>query len=58
MSFKKEIKLIDVIILIAAGTMTGSGIFIVSADIDRNLGSTGYLLVGWDLSRLLTIGQF
>jgi APA family basic amino acid/polyamine antiporter len=54
MSFKKEIKLIDGIMLVA-GTMIGSGIFIVSADIARNLGSSGYLLVVWLLSGMLTI---
>ena len=41
--------------MLVAGTMIGSGIFIVSADIARNLGSTGYLLVVWALSGLLTI---
>lgn len=54
MGFKKEIKLLDGIMLVA-GTMIGSGIFIVSADIARNLGSSGYLLVVWGLAGLLTI---
>ena len=54
MSFKKEIKLLDGIMLVA-GTMIGSGIFIVSADIARTLGSSGYLLLVWALSGLLTI---
>src|SRR5205085_8971300 len=32
-----------------------SGIFIVSADIARNVGSSGYLLLVWALSGFLTI---
>ncbi len=53
--FRKEIKLLDGIMLVA-GTMIGSGIFIVSADIARNVGSSGYLLLVWALSGFLTIG--
>jgi len=32
---------------IVVGSMIGSGIFIVSADIGRNTGSTGGLLAAW-----------
>src|SRR4030095_13771796 len=53
-SFKKEIKLFDGIMLVA-GTMIGSGIFIVSADISRHVGSSGYLLLVWAISGFLTI---
>jgi APA family basic amino acid/polyamine antiporter len=52
--FKKEIKLLDGIMLVA-GTMIGSGIFIVSADIARNLGSGGWMMVVWALAGLLTM---
>src|SRR4029079_17247799 len=52
--FRKEIRLLDGIMLVA-GTMIGSGIFIVSADIARTVGSSGYLLLVWALSGSLTI---
>ncbi len=52
--FKKEIRLFDGIMLVA-GTMIGSGIFIVSADIARNVGASGYLLLVWALSGFLTV---
>ena len=44
--FKKELKLIDST-MIVIGSMIGSGIFIVSADIGRTIGSPGYLLLVW-----------
>lgn len=53
-TFRREIKLIDGVMLVA-GTMIGSGIFIVSADIARNVGSSGYLLLVWALSGFLTV---
>ncbi|MGH7186595.1 MAG: APC family permease, partial [Pseudomonadota bacterium] len=40
---------------IVAGSMIGSGIFIVSSDIARQLGSPGWLLVVWVLTGLLTL---
>ena len=36
--------------------MIGSGIFIVSADISRQVGSTGWLLMAWLVTGALTIG--
>ncbi len=33
--------------MIVAGSMIGSGIFIVSADMARQVGSPGWLLVAW-----------
>ncbi len=42
--------------MIVAGSMIGSGIFIVSADIARQVGSPGWLLVVWLITGLLTIG--
>jgi len=42
--------------MIVAGSMIGSGIFIVSADIGRQVGSPGWLLVVWIITGLLTVG--
>lgn len=41
--------------MIVAGSMIGSGIFIVSADIARQTGSAGGLLLTWLITSLLTI---
>ncbi|MCS6873115.1 MAG: amino acid permease [Pyrinomonadaceae bacterium] len=41
--------------MIVAGSMIGSGIFIVSADIARHTGSPGGLLLTWIITGLLTI---
>ena len=41
--------------MIVAGSMIGSGIFIVSADMARGVGSTGWLLASWVITGLLTI---
>src|SRR5947199_10142685 len=41
--------------MIVAGSMIGSGIFIVSADIARQVGSPGWLLVVWVITGLLTV---
>src|SRR5436190_6556582 len=41
--------------MIVAGSMIGSGIFIVSADIGRQVGSSGWLLVVWLITGLLTL---
>ena len=41
--------------MIVAGSMIGSGIFIVAADISRQTGSAGGLLLTWILTGLLTI---
>ena len=42
--------------MIVAGSMIGSGIFIVSADIARQVGSPGWLLATWLLTGLMTVG--
>ncbi|HEY2867348.1 MAG TPA: amino acid permease, partial [Pyrinomonadaceae bacterium] len=42
--------------MIVAGSMIGSGIFIVSADIARQVGSPGWLMVVWIITGLLTVG--
>jgi APA family basic amino acid/polyamine antiporter len=41
--------------MIVAGSMIGSGIFIVSAEIARQVGSPGWLLAVWVVTGLLTI---
>lgn len=51
---KRSLSLIDTTMLVA-GSMIGSGIFIVSADIVRNVGSAGWLLVVWILSGVITL---
>ena len=51
---KRELGLFDATLLVV-GSMIGSGIFIVSADIGRQLGSPGYLLLVWLVTGLLTM---
>ncbi|HEX4644933.1 MAG TPA: amino acid permease, partial [Verrucomicrobiae bacterium] len=41
--------------MIVAGSMIGSGIFIVSAEIARQVGSPGWLLVVWVITGVLTL---
>jgi basic amino acid/polyamine antiporter, APA family len=41
--------------MIVAGSMIGSGIFIVSADIMRNVGSAGWLVGVWAITGFMTI---
>ena len=41
--------------MIVVGSMIGSGIFIVSADIARQTGSTGGLLTAWIITGILTV---
>lgn len=52
--FVKAITLTDATMLVA-GSMIGSGIFIVSADIGRTMGSPGWLLVAWVLTGIITV---
>jgi basic amino acid/polyamine antiporter, APA family len=42
--------------MLVAGSMIGSGVFIVSADIARHVGSSGWLLACWVVTGALTIG--
>ena len=53
-SFKPALGLVDATMLVA-GSMIGSGIFIVSADITRNVGSSGWLLVVWLITGFMTL---
>jgi APA family basic amino acid/polyamine antiporter len=41
--------------MVVVGSMIGSGIFIVSADMARNVGGAGWLLMAWLLTGALTI---
>jgi APA family basic amino acid/polyamine antiporter len=51
---QKRVNLFDGISIVA-GAMIGSGIFIVSADIARNVGSPGWLLVVWVITGIITM---
>lgn len=53
-SFKPSLGLLDAT-MIVAGSMIGSGIFIVSADIVRNVGSAGWLVMVWVITAIMTI---
>ncbi|WP_343589007.1 amino acid permease [Flavobacterium sp.] len=52
--FKRELGLLDGTMLVV-GSMIGSGIFIVSADIARQVGSAGWLTLIWLLSGFITV---
>jgi basic amino acid/polyamine antiporter, APA family len=52
--FQRSLGLLDGTMLVA-GSMIGSGIFIVSADIVRNVGSAGYLIAVWLATALMTV---
>src|SRR6187399_1721058 len=41
--------------MIVAGSMIGSGIFIVSADMLKDLGSAGWLLAAWLITGFMTL---
>jgi basic amino acid/polyamine antiporter, APA family len=53
-SFKPSLGLLDAT-MVVAGSMIGSGIFIVSADITRNVGSAGWLIFVWLITGFMTI---
>jgi APA family basic amino acid/polyamine antiporter len=53
-SFKPSLGLLDATMLVA-GSMIGSGIFIVSADITRHVGSAGWLVMVWVITGFMTI---
>jgi APA family basic amino acid/polyamine antiporter len=53
-SFKPSLGLLDATMLVA-GSMIGSGIFIVSADIARHVGSAGWLVMVWVITGFMTI---
>jgi len=51
---KKRVNLFDGTSIVA-GAMIGSGIFIVSADIARSVGSPGWLMVVWLITGIITV---
>ena len=53
-SFKPSLGLLDAT-MIVAGSMIGSGIFIVSADMLKDLGSAGWLILAWGLTGFMTL---
>jgi APA family basic amino acid/polyamine antiporter len=53
-AFKPSLRLFDAT-MIVAGSMIGSGIFIVSTDIVRNVGSAGWLILVWVITGLMTV---
>jgi APA family basic amino acid/polyamine antiporter len=52
--FHRSLTLLDGT-LIVIGSMIGSGIFIVGADITRNVGSAGWIIAVWILTGIMTI---
>jgi APA family basic amino acid/polyamine antiporter len=53
-SFKPTLGLLDAT-MIVAGSMIGSGIFLVSADIVRNVGGAGWLILVWVITGFMTV---
>lgn len=52
--FHRSLTLLDGTLMVI-GSMIGSGIFIVSSDIARNVGSAGWLIVVWLISGFITL---
>lgn len=52
--FKRGLGLFDSV-MVVVGIMVGSGIFIVSAEMSRQIGSPGWLLVAWAITGVLTV---
>jgi basic amino acid/polyamine antiporter, APA family len=53
-TFRRCLGLFDSV-MVVAGIMVGSGIFIVSAEMSREIGSAGWLLVAWLITGILTV---
>ncbi|RZK41999.1 MAG: amino acid permease [Pedobacter sp.] len=53
-SFKRELGLFDGTMLVV-GSMIGSGIFIVSSEMTRYVGSSGWLILIWVLTAVITM---
>lgn len=51
---KKSLNLLDAT-LVVSGTMIGSGIFIVSADMSRMVGGPGWMMLLWLLAGVMTV---
>ena len=52
--FQRSLGLVDAT-MIVAGSMIGSGIFIVSADMSRTVGASGWMLLLWVLTGFITL---
>lgn len=52
--FRRSLTLLDGALLVI-GSMIGSGIFIVSADIAKSVGSAGWLIIVWLISGFITL---
>jgi APA family basic amino acid/polyamine antiporter len=52
--FQQRLGLFDSTMLVA-GSMIGSGIFLVSADIARDVGSSGWLMLVWIVTGVITV---
>lgn len=52
--FKRSLGLLDAVMLVS-GSMIGSGIFIVSSGMARELGSSGWIMIAWLVAGLLTV---
>lgn len=52
--FRKSLNLFDSTAIVI-GSMIGSGIFIVSCDVARTLGSPGWLMITWLITGIMTI---
>lgn len=52
--FKRSLTLLDAVMLVS-GSMIGSGIFIVSADMMRQLGSPAWMITAWVASGIMTV---
>jgi APA family basic amino acid/polyamine antiporter len=52
--FQRKLGLFDATMLVA-GTMIGSGIFVVSAGVARDVGSSGWLLAIWIVTGIMTL---
>lgn len=53
-TMKRELGLLDATLLVA-GSMIGSGIFIVSSDMLKDVGSAGWLILVWLITGLMTL---
>ncbi|HLH19249.1 MAG TPA: amino acid permease, partial [Bryobacteraceae bacterium] len=53
-TFVRGLNLFDAT-MVVIGVMIGSGIFIVSADMSRLIGSPGWMLMAWGITGVLTI---
>lgn len=51
---KRELNLLDST-LIVVGSMIGSGIFIVTAEVARNVGGAGWVLTLWIATGIMTL---